>query len=126
MQINQITHSILNAAYRVHTELGPGLLESAYENCLAYELRQDEIYVETQKPLPLVYKEVRLECGYRVDLFVENEVVVEIKATDGINDLHLAQTLTYLKLLKKEIGLILNFNVKSLKQGIKRVINTPR
>ena len=125
MEINQITHSILNAAYRVHTELGPGLLESAYENCLAYELRQDEMYVETQKPLPLVYKEVKLECGYRVDLLVENEVVVEIKATDGINDLHLAQTLTYLKLLKKEIGLILNFNVKSLKQGIKRVINTP-
>jgi len=126
MDLNKITHTILNAAYRVHTELGPGLLESAYENCLAYELKQDEIYVETQKPLPLVYKEVKLECGYRVDLFVENEVVVEIKATDGINDLHfLAQALTYLKLLNKEIGLILNFNVKSLKQGIKRVINTP-
>ena len=125
MDLNKITHSILNAAYRVHTELGPGLLESAYENCLAYELEQDEIYVETQKPPPLVYKEVKLECGYRVDLFVENEVVIEIKATDGINDLLLAQTLTYLKLLNKEIGLILNFNVKSLKQGIKRVINTP-
>jgi GxxExxY protein len=124
MKQNEITHSILNAAYRVHTELGPGLLESAYENCLAYELNQDEIYVETQKPLPLVYKEVKLECGYRVDLFVENEVVVEIKAVDGINDLHLAQTLTYLKLLKKEIGLILNFNVTSLKNGIKRVINS--
>lgn len=124
MRQNEITHSILNAAYRVHTELGPGLLESAYENCLAYELKQDGIFVETQKPLPLVYKEVKLECGYRVDLFVEKEVVVEIKATDGINDLHLAQTLTYLKLLNKEIGLILNFNVKSLKQGIKRVINT--
>lgn len=121
---NDITHSILNAAYRVHTEIGPGLLESAYEHCLAYELKQDGLYVEVQKPLPLVYKEVKLECGYRVDLFVENEVVVEIKSTDGINDLHLAQTLTYLKLLKKEIGLILNFNVKSLKHGIKRVINT--
>lgn len=91
---------------------------------LAYELKQDGIFAETQKPLPLVYKEVKLECGYRVDLFVENEVVVEIKATEGINDLHLAQTLTYMKLLNKEIGLILNFNVKSLKQGIKRVINT--
>ena len=124
MNINQITHNILNAAYRIHTELGPGLLESAYEHCLAYELREDGIYVETQKPLPLVYKEVKLECGYRVDLFVENEVVVEIKATDGINDLHLAQTLTYMKLLDKEIGLILNFNVTSLKQGIKRVINS--
>lgn len=123
-EINQITHRILNADYKIHTELGPGLLESAYEHCLAYELRQDGLFVETQKPLPLVYKEVKLECGYRVDLFVENEVVVEIKATEGINDLHLAQTLTYLKLLNKEIGLILNFNVKSLKQGIKRVINT--
>lgn len=125
MKQNEITHSILSAAYRVHTELGPGLLESAYENCLAYELKQDGLFVETQKPLPLVYKEVKLECGYRVDLFVENEVIVEIKATDGINDLYLAQTLTYLKLLNKEIGLILNFNVKSLKQGIKRVIFTP-
>jgi len=124
MEQNEITHSILSAAYKVHTELGPGLLESAYENCLAHELRENDIFVEAQKALPLVYKEVKLECGYRVDLFVENEVVVEIKATDGINDLHLAQTLTYLKLLNKEIGLILNFNVKSLKQGIKRVINT--
>lgn len=81
--------------------------------------------VEIQKPLPLVYKEVKLECGYRVDLFVENEIVVEIKAADGIHDLYLAQTLTYLKLLNKEIGLILNFNVTSMKNGIKRVINTP-
>lgn len=124
MNINEITHKILNAAYKIHTELGPGLLESAYEHCLAYELREDGMYVEAQKPLPLIYKEVKLECGYRVDLFVENEVVVEIKATDGINDLHLAQTLTYMKLLEKEIGLILNFNVTSLKQGIKRVINS--
>lgn len=124
MDQNQITHNILNAAYRVHSELGPGLLESAYENCLAYELRQDGMHVETQKPLPLVYKEVKLECGYRTDLFVENEILLEIKSVDGINDLHLAQTLTYLKLLNEEIGLILNFNVKSLKQGIKRVINS--
>jgi len=122
---NEITHKILNAAYKVHSALGPGLLESAYEHCLAYELRDDGMEVEIQKPLPLVYKEVKLECGYRVDLLVENEVVVEIKAADGIHDLHLAQTLTYLKLLNKEIGLILNFNVISMKNGIKRVINTP-
>ena len=109
----------------MHSALGPGLLESAYEHCLAYELRDDGMEVEIQKPLPLVYKEVKLECGYRVDLLVENEVVVEIKAADGIHDLHLAQTLTYLKLLNKEIGLILNFNVISMKNGIKRVINTP-
>ena len=124
METNQITHSILKAAYKVHTELGPGLLESAYENCLAYELRQNGMYIETQKPLPLVYKDVKLDCGYRIDLLVDREVVVEIKATNGIHDLHLAQTLTYLKLLNKEIGLLLNFNVKSLKKGIKRVINT--
>ena len=125
MKQNEITHKILNAAYKVHSALGPGLLESAYEHCLAYELRDDGMEVEIQKPLPLVYKEVKLECGYRVDLLVENEVVVEIKAADGIHDLHLAQTLTYLKLLNKEIGLILNFNVISMKNGIKRVINTP-
>ena len=124
MRQNKITHNILNAAYKVHTELGPGLLESAYENCLAYELRQNGMYIETQKPLPLVYKDVKLDCGYRIDLLVDREVVVEIKATNGIHDLHLAQTLTYLKLLNKEIGLLLNFNVKSLKKGIKRVINT--
>lgn len=124
MRRDELTHAILNAAYRVHTALGPGLLESAYEHCVAYELRQDGLIVETQKALPLVYKEVKLECGYRVDLFVENEVIVEIKAVDAIIDLHLAQTVTYLKLLDKEIGLMLIFNVKSLKQGIKRVINT--
>ncbi len=124
MKQNEITHNILNVAYKVHTELGPGLLESAYEHCLAYELRESGLFVESQKPLLLVYKEVKLECGYRVDLFVEKEIVVEIKAADGINDLHLAQTLTYMKLLNKEVGLILNFNVTSLKRGIKRVINS--
>jgi len=122
METNQITHSILNAAYNIHTELGPGLLESAYEHCLAYELKESGLFVELQKPLPLIYKEVRLECGYRLDLFVNREVVVEVKSVDGIQDIHLAQTLTYLKLVEKEIGLIINFNVKSLKNGIKRVI----
>jgi len=122
METNQITHSILKAAYKIHTELGPGLLESAYEHCLAYELKESGLFVELQKPLPLIYKEVHLECGYRLDLFVNREVVVEVKSVDGIQDLHLAQTLTYLKLVEKEIGLIINFNVKSLKNGIKRVI----
>jgi len=124
MKTNEITHTILDCAYRVHTELGPGLLESAYEHCLAWELRDKGLLVETQKPLPLIYRDVKLDCGYRLDLYVENQVVVEVKATDGINDLHLAQTLTYLKLLNKKIGLILNFNVPSFKQGIKRVINS--
>ncbi len=122
MKTNQITYSILGAAYKIHSELGPGLLESAYEHCLAHELRESGLFVEIQKPLPLIYKEVHLECGYRLDLFVNNNVVVEVKAVEQIHDLHLAQTLTYLKLVKKEIGLIINFNVKDLKSGIKRVI----
>ena len=122
MTTNQLTYSILGAAYKIHSELGPGLLESAYEHCLAYELKESGLFVEIQKPLPLTYKEVRLDCGYRLDLFVNNEIVVEVKSADAIHDLHLAQTLTYLKLLKKEIGLIINFNVKNLKNGIKRVI----
>ena len=124
MTTNQLTYSILGAAYKIHSELGPGLLESAYEHCLAYELKESGLFVEIQKPLPLTYKEVRLNCGYRLDLFVNNEIVVEVKSADAIHDLHLAQTLTYLKLLKKEIGLIINFNVKNLKNGIKRVIHT--
>jgi len=124
VETNEITRRILKAAYTVHSGLGPGLLESAYENCLAYELKEEGLNVETQKPIPLEYKDVRMECGYRLDVLVENEIVVEIKATDGINDVHLAQTLTYLKLLDKKIGLILNFNVTSLKKGIKRVINS--
>ena len=124
MTTNQLTYSILGAAYKIHSELGPGLLESAYEHCLAYELKESGLFVEIQKPLPLTYKEVRLDCGYRLDLFVNNEIVVEVKSADAIHDLHLSQTLTYLKLLKKEIGLIINFNVKNLKNGIKRVIHT--
>jgi GxxExxY protein len=123
MKTNEITYSIINAAYNVHNSLGPGLLESAYERCLAWELNEAGLLVELQKDLPLAYKDIYLDCGYRVDLFVENSVVVEIKSTDGINDLHLAQTLTYLNLLKQEIGLIINFNVRSLRNGIKRVIN---
>lgn len=124
MYQNEITEKILKAAFKVHSALGPGLLESSYEHCLAYELRESGLKVETQKALPLVYKEVKLECGYRIDLFVENEIVLEIKAVDAINDIHLAQVLTYMKLLEKPVGLILNFNVTSLKNGIRRVANT--
>lgn len=121
---NQITEKILSGAFKVHTALGPGLLESAYTNCLEYELKNSGLYVEKEKPLPLVYKEVKLECGYRIDLLVENKVIVELKSVETLNDLHLAQTLTYLKLKNLRIGLLLNFNVVSLKQGIKRVINS--
>lgn len=123
MNENELSHLILQCAFTVHTELGPGLLESAYEECLFYELQQNGLYVEKQKSLPLIYKEVKLEAGYRLDLIVNNKVIVEIKAVESLNDIHLAQVITYLKLSGCKLGLLLNFNVKSLKQGIKRVVN---
>jgi GxxExxY protein len=123
MQLNELTQIILNCSYRVHTNLGPGLLESAYEECLFYELKLLGINVQKQKPLPLIYKDVRLEAGYRLDLLVENKVVLEIKSVECLHDVHMAQVLTYLKLSKCKIGLLINFNVKSLKDGIKRLIN---
>ncbi|WP_227005964.1 GxxExxY protein [Marinifilum sp. N1E240] len=113
---------VLDCAFRVHTALGPGLLESAYEECLCYELCQEGLKVEKQKALPLIYKEVRLETGYRLDLLVEDSVIVEIKAIETLKETHLAQILTYMKLSKCKLGLLVNFNVKSLKYGIKRVI----
>jgi GxxExxY protein len=123
MDINQYTEQILKCAFKVHTELGPGLLESAYEECLFYELTQSGLKVEKQKVLPLIYYDVKLDAGYRLDLLVEDKVVVEIKAVDSLNEVHTAQVLTYLKLSKCKVGLLLNFNVKSLKNGIKRLIN---
>ncbi len=108
---------------RVHTALGPGLLESAYQECLYYELFKNEMLVEKEMPLPLIYDEVKMECGYRVDLLVEKRIIIEVKAVDSINDIHLAQTLTYLKLANLRLGLLINFNVLRLKNGIKRVIN---
>ncbi|MCZ2460725.1 MAG: GxxExxY protein [Chitinophagales bacterium] len=122
-EINHITEQILKCAFKVHSELGPGLLESAYEECLYYELKQSGLFVEKQKALPLVYHEVRLDAGYRIDLLVENKVVIEIKAVEAFTDVHTAQLLTYLKLSKCKIGLLLNFNVASLKNGIKRLAN---
>lgn len=122
MKINQLTEKILRCAYTVHTALGPGLLESAYEECLFYELKQASLIVEKQKPLLLIYKEVKLETGYRIDILVENSVVVEIKSVEALNDVHAAQILTYLKLSKVKIGLLINFNVASLKNGIKRFV----
>jgi GxxExxY protein len=121
--LNQITGSIIGAAIEVHRTLGPGLLESAYEACLVYELAERELEVEQQKPLPLVYKEVTLDCGYRLDLLVENTVIVEIKAVDRLQPIHQAQLLSYLKLSGCEVGLLINFNVKMLKQGICRMVN---
>jgi GxxExxY protein len=123
MEINLLTEKILGCAYSVHTALGPGLLESAYEECLYYELQQAKLKVEKQKPLPLVYKEVKLDAGYRIDLLIENTVVIEIKSVEALNEVHAAQLLTYLKLSGTKIGLLINFNVSSLKNGIKRFIN---
>ena len=121
-ELNELTSKILECAYTVHTALGPGLLESAYEECLFYELQQSGLKVERQKVLPLVYKEVKLDAGYRIDLFVEDRVVIELKSVETVNDVHIAQVLTYLKLSESKIGLLINFNVKSLKNGIKRLI----
>ncbi len=122
MEINDITHEILDSAYKVHTALGPGLLESAYKACLAYELKKKGLKVELEKPVPIVYEEVKLEYGYRIDILVENKVVIELKTVDAFNDVHIAQVLTYLRFAEKKVGLLINFNVKSLKTGIKRLI----
>ncbi len=122
MEINEVTHEIIDSAYKVHSALGPGLLESAYKKCLAYELRKKGIKVEEEKPVPIVYEEVKLDCGYRMDLLVEDIVIVELKTVDSFCDVHFAQVLTHLKFGKKKVGLLFNFNVKSLKNGIKRFI----
>ncbi len=123
MTENDLATRILGLAIKVHRNLGPGLLESAYQECLYYELVKAETVVEKQKELPLVYEEVKLEYGYRVDLLVEKKVVVEIKSMEALNDVHLAQVLTYLKLSNCRLGLLVNFNVALLKNGIKRVVN---
>ncbi len=123
MTENDISEKIIGCAIQVHRELGPGLLESSYEECLYYELDQSGMLVEKQKPLPLIYKEVKLDCGYRLDLIVENKVVIEVKAVEALNDVHMAQVLTYLKLSRCKLGLLMNFNVVLMKSGIKRVVN---
>jgi len=123
MTENEIAKVIVNCTYRVHTALGPGLLESSYEECLFYELQKVGLNVEKQKPLPLIYEEVKLEIGYRVDLMVNKKVIVEIKSVDALNEIHMAQTLTYLKLSGCKLGLLINFNVALIKNGIRRVVN---
>jgi GxxExxY protein len=121
--LNRITDNIIGAAIEVHRSLGPGLLESAYEACLVFELVQHGLKVEQQKPLPVVYREVKLDCGYRLDLLVEGEVIVEIKAVDRLAPIHEAQLLSYLKLSGCKVGLLINFNVKILKHGFRRLVN---
>lgn len=123
MTENQISNRIIGCAIEVHKSLGPGLLESAYKECLFYILRKDGLKVDKEKPMPLVFEEIKLDCGYRIDLLVENKVVIEIKSVEALNDVHLAQTLTYLKIGGYKLGLLINFNVTLLKSGIKRVVN---
>ena len=119
----QISKNVFESALKVHKALGPGLLESAYEECLFYELKKTNLKVEKQKPLPLIYEEVNLEVGYRIDIMVEDKFIVEVKSVEALNDVHLAQLLTYLKLSDCRLGLLINFNVKLLKDGVRRIIN---
>ncbi len=120
MEINQITEKIIGCAIEVHKLLGPGLLESAYEECLSYELIRVGLKVDRQVGVPVIYKDIKLECGYRIDILVENTVIVELKAIEAFAPIHEAQILTYMKFANKAIGLLINFNVTLLKNGVKR------
>ena len=123
MNENEISKVVFDCALKVHKSLGPGLLESAYEECLFYELKKSGLNVEKQKPLPLLYEGVKLEIGYRIDLIVENKVVLEMKAVEALNDVHLAQVLTYLRLSNCKLGMLINFNVTLIKNEVRRVVN---
>lgn len=123
MTENELSEKIIGCAIQVHKSLGPGLLESAYLECLYYELKILGLKVEKQKPLPLIYKEIRLDAGYRLDLLVEDKVVIELKSVEAINDIHIAQVITYLKLSGCKLGLLMNFNVLRLVDGLKRLVN---
>ena len=123
MTENEISSRIIGCAIDIHKSLGPGLLESAYQECLYYKLQKEGLRVEKEKAMPLIYEEVHLDCGYRIDLLVENKVVIELKSVEALTDVHMAQTLTYMKLGEYKLGLLMNFNVNLLKHGIKRVVN---
>ena len=123
MTENELSKIIIGCAIAVHKQLGPGLLESAYQECLYYELKINGLKVAKEKAMPVVYKEVKLDHGYRIDLLVENKVVIEIKTVEYLNDIHKAQTLTYLRLGGYKLGLLLNFQELVLKKGIKRIVN---
>lgn len=121
-ELNKISYDIIGCAYKVHSKLGPGLLESTYQVCLEHELKKLGFLVESEKALPVVYYEIKLDTGYRIDLLINKNVIVELKSVEAINDIHIAQILTYLKLSNIKLGLLINFNVKDLKQGIKRFV----
>ncbi|SMO93921.1 GxxExxY protein [Gracilimonas mengyeensis] len=120
MELNKITELIIGGAIEVHKYLGPGLLESSYEECLAYELKNTGLYLQRQVPVPVIYKDIHLDCGYRIDLLVENSVIIELKTVEALHPVHTAQILTYLKFANKPLGLLINFNVTLLKNGLKR------
>lgn len=122
IDINELTYKIIGCIYTVHSKLGPGLLESTYEVCLEYELLKEGLIVERQKALPVIYDEIKMEAGYRIDLLVNNQIILELKSVDEIAPIHKAQVMTYLKLSGLKLGLLLNFNVKDMKKGISRVI----
>ena len=123
MTENELSNKVIGLAIEVHTVFGPGLLESAYKECLHYKIMKAGLFIEKEKPMPLIFEEVKLDCGYRIDLLVENKLVIEIKSVEALNDVHLAQILTYMKLGNYKLGLLMNFNVVKLKDGIKRVVN---
>lgn len=123
MQLNDLSYKVIGLAIEVHRELGPGLLESTYEECLFYELKNSGLYVERQKALPIIYKDVKLDQGYRIDLIVEQQLILELKTVESFTNVHFAQILTYLKLGKYPLGLLINFDSKILKNNIKRFIN---
>ncbi|MCD6065462.1 MAG: GxxExxY protein [Bacteroidetes bacterium] len=123
MDENELSNKVIGLAIEVHTSLGPGLLESAYKECLFYKISKSGLYVEKEKTMPLVFEEIRLDCGYRIDILVKNKLVLELKSVDSLNEVHLAQTLTYMKLGDYRLGLLMNFNVIRLKNGIKQVVN---
>lgn len=123
MTENEISNKVIGLAIDVHRVLGPGLLESAYKECLYYKIIQSGMFAEKEKPMPLIFEEVKLDCGYRIDIAVMNKLVIEIKSVEALNDVHLAQTLTYMKLGNFKLGLLINFNIVLLKDGIKRVVN---
>src|SRR5579859_7197058 len=120
-RLNELTYKIIGCAYNVHSNLGRGLLESTYQACLEFDLLNAGLMIEKEKPLPVVYKDVKLEIGYRIDFLVEDEIVVEIKSVDAIAPIHKAQVMTYLKLSNKKLGLLLNFNVSDMKTGVHRI-----
>jgi GxxExxY protein len=123
MTENELSKIVFDAGLKIHRALGPGLLESVYEECLYYELCKQNLFVEKQKPMPVIYQEVKLDIGYRIDLMVERKLIIEVKSIETLNDIHTAQLLTYLRLSNCKLGILINFNTLLFKDGIKRIVN---